>query len=83
MKRAVILAAALGLLAAPALAQGAGGAGGAGAGRGAGGGGASSPGGMSRGTMSPTAQDTVQRPMRPARKMMKSRSKKKMMRSRM
>ncbi len=75
MKQAIILAAALALLAAPALAQGAGGAGGAG-----GGGGASSPGGMSRGTMSPSAQETVQRPMRPARKMMKSRSKKKMMR---
>ncbi len=75
MKRAVILAAALGLLAAPALAQGAGGAGGAG-----GGGGASSPGGLSRGTMSPSAQETAQKPMRPAKKMMKSRSKKKMMR---
>ncbi len=78
MKQVIILAAALGLLAAPALAQGAGGAG-AGAG-GAGGGGASSPGGMSRGTMSPSAQETVQKPMRPAKTMMKSRSKKKMMR---
>lgn len=83
MKRAIILAAALGLLTAPALAQGAGGSGGAGGGGagGGGGGGASSPGGMSRGSMSPTAQETVQRPMRPAKKMMKSRSKKKMMRS--
>ncbi len=74
MKQAIILAAALGLLAAPALAQGAGGAGGGG------GGGASSPGGLSQGTMSPAAQETARRPMRPARKMMKSRSKKKMMR---
>jgi hypothetical protein len=76
MKQAIILAAALGLLAAPALAQGAGGAGGAGGG----GGGASSPGGLSQGTVSPAAQETARRPMRPARKMMKSRSKKKMMR---
>ena len=80
MKQAILLAAALGLLAAPALAQGAGGAGAGAGGAGGGGGGASSPGGMSRGTMSPSAQETAQKPMRPARKMMKSRSKKKMMR---
>ena len=73
MKRAIILAAAVGLRSAPALAQGAGGGGG---------GGASSQGGLSRPDMSPTAGQTARKPMRSTKKMMKSRSKKKMMRAR-
>ena len=64
LTRAIIVAAALGLLTGPVLAQGAGG----------GGGGARSTGGLSRPDMSPTAAQSARKPMRSTKKMTKSRT---------